>query len=268
MNLPSGKGVYVWKQETCLGKLGTPAALARFIKDLGCTWVAPKIGNGYYAWPGLEAMLDAFKAEGLYVCGWWFNYGNDGEAAAIQGHVARHRSRLDAFAHDAETAISAARARADCLAVAAAAPDMPQILNSWWSPKSHPEQPFAEWFKYVDANMPQVYPMQDTNPAGAVWRLDKSLAAYRDLGWAGPFLVAQAAFHEHGWTSTVAQMDAAHQAAVARGGLGETWWVLDQMLTDNNKAFLDAIRRHSWKPGLTLEEKVNKLWADHYPEVS
>jgi hypothetical protein len=264
MNLPSGKGVYVWNQSTCLAALKTLPALAQFIKDLGCTWVAPKIGNGYYAWPNLEAMLDAFKDAGLYVCGWWFNYGNDGEAAAMRTQVTRHKSRLDAFAHDAEVAISAARANLDCASVSAAAPELPQILNSWWSPKLHPEQPFPEWFKHVDAIMPQVYPMGDPSTLGGVWRLDRSLAEYKALGWTGPFLVASAAFHEHGWSATVAQMDAAHKANRDRGARGEAWWLLDQMLSDNNVAFLDAIRAHSWDPAVpepTDADKLATLWA-------
>jgi hypothetical protein len=109
--------------------------------------------------------------------------------------------------------------------------------------------------------------MQDLSPLGPVWRLTTSLKEYKERGWVGPVLVAGAAFHEHGWSSTVAQIDASHKAALDQGCVGEAWWVLDQMLTDNNLAFLAAIRAHVWGPQpLTDAERLARLWAAH-PEL-
>jgi hypothetical protein len=175
MILPSGKGIYLWQLATVRSVLKTDQAIVDFIKGLGCTWVYPKIGNGWLAWAGLGPFIDLCRSSGLKVGGWWYLYGNQGEREAIVKQV--KALNLDAFLYDAEgdfeiSATPAEKAHAYVLDVREAKPELPQILNSWWKPSYHPKQPWGTWIEHVDAIMPQVYQMGDVSPLGPVWRLD------------------------------------------------------------------------------------------------
>lgn len=267
--IPTGKGVYIWNLSTCRAALGTDQAILDKVKWLGCEWVYPKVGNGYYAWPNLLPFVELCHANQLKVGGWWYLYGNIGERDAIKNQI--KALPLDAFLYDAEghfenCADPAARAREYTADVRALRPTLPQILNSWWKPTVHPKQPWGAWLQGVDAVMPQVYPMQDTSPTGPESRLKVSLSEYRAKGWSGPVLVAGAAFHEAGWSSSVAQINNSHEAAVKTGCVGEAWWVFDQWVAENKADWMNAVRAHSWTAEPTLEEKVARLWAAH-PEV-
>ena len=266
VQLPQGKGMFIWKIKNCAG--GDVDAIARQAAALGLSWVAPKITAGWhtYNWrkdasgvwvddyiPALKAALDAV---GVALWGWgsvWLLNG-DREATVAKARVEQFGLQgflIDAEGQAKESADRYRQARNYSAVMGQA--DFAVGLCSYRYPEYHPELPWDELLDCCDFHAPQVYWIHGRDPAGQLGLSMSSLRVLRDL----PFVPAGPAFDEHGWCPMSTELDDFDAACQDTGCLGVIWWEWDE--ADDND-FLDVIGRHDWgvgpEPVLTLEEKV------------
>ena len=67
MNLPKGKGVYIWQHRNILG--GNPVAIADKLSEAEVSFVAIKLHDGISMWTGLENVIEKIRANGIAVGG-------------------------------------------------------------------------------------------------------------------------------------------------------------------------------------------------------
>lgn len=200
-----GKGFYIWKIRDCEG--GNPAAIAMAAKKAGHSHALIKIADGTYVYNrGLvEPLVLALEAVGIEAWGWQYTYGQrpEEEASLAAGLVDGYG--LAGFVVNAEveykTPGAQERAERYMGRLNAKRPPVKVALSSFRYPSYHPEFPFAAFMRAVDFAMPQVYWMQEHNPR---MQLRQCLAEYKQYG--KPVFPTGAAFREHGWQATGAEV--------------------------------------------------------------
>lgn len=177
MNMPSGKGIMIWKSRQCLD--GTIEAIVADCVAMGLSWVALKIGDGtndkdYASFPGkMPAAVAAFRAAGIRVWGWHYIYGGvwidkarvphaGGASPAQEAAFARrqvHELELDGYLIDGEKEfkVLSQAARADAFMDALGDLGMPVGLCSYRFPKLHATFPWQRFLEGCDFHAPQVY---------------------------------------------------------------------------------------------------------------
>lgn len=258
--IPRGKGMFVHylTQE----RLVSPAAAAKAAKAAGLDYVVLKAQDGIGTFnKGLVGpYAQAFEDEGIEVWLWAWLYGADGlgrtqakmeadktaevcQAIQPAGFVANPEDpyKRKGSAEWADTYLTALRT---------GMPDLSIGLCSFRFPSLHPEFPFRAWLGSTtgcDFHMPQVYWMKANNPAAQVVRSYNELKALRKL----PFVIVGAAFTEHGWEPTTAEMRAFHEQVVrlrAEGDvMGECWWEW-HFAAVRRPQFWKEIASHTWVP--------------------
>lgn len=243
----SGMGMLAWKVRWILGPPETYgsarlAAIGARAQELGLDWLAVKIADGPYAYnvrpPGIDDVLPAFvetlEGAGVIVAGWQYIYGR---APVQEARKAAERVRkfgLKAMIVDAEAEYKQpgmeAPARVYMRELRGLLPDIPIWLCSYRYPAYHRELPWRAFLEHADGHMPQVYWMGAHN---AGWQLRESIRQIRaletNLGIARkPILPVGAAFREHGWQPTPAEMvefhGTAQDLAVQEDIRGVSWW--------------------------------------------
>jgi len=208
MNLPKGKGWFIWNVSAC--ENGDPAAIAAVARAAGISHVLIKIADGLIPWNGnlVAPVARALRAIGVQVFGWHYVYSFSpiGEAAIAVNRM--QELQLDGLVYNAEHQFRDNpnnRAAANTLLARTRdrLPGIPIGLSSYRYPRYHPKFPWREFLFGVDFNMPQVYWIHATN-AGA--QLRASYDEFRAMAPRLPFIPTGAAFKEHGWTSTPAQI--------------------------------------------------------------
>jgi hypothetical protein len=138
-------------------------------------------------------------------------------------------------------------------------PDIPIALSSYRYPSFHPQVPWKDFLEKCDFNMPQVYWMQNHNPADQLMR---SVREFQALVPFRPIIPTGAAFREDGWSPTVDDvvefMDTARSLNLAgvnfwewancRLYLPKVWsdiqdyaWQRNEPVTDITQKYIDAL---------------------------
>lgn len=252
--IPKGKGMFVWQLKS--GRIAPPAQAARQAREARLTWVALKAqdGIGAYNAEGLAAFAQAFDGEGVEVWLWGYLHGADWFRRS-QALMEANRT-LDVCADilpagwiadpEAEYKRPGASEWANTYltALRSQMPDLSVGLCTYRYPSLHPEFPWRAWLGSqtgCDFHMPQVYWQQSHNPAQQLLRSVNELRALRDL----PVVPVGAAYTEHGWEPSVAELDAFHDQVSRLGLPGECWWEW-YFATVRRPQFWQAIAQHAW----------------------
>ena len=202
----AGKGFYIWKIPLCEG--GDPARIAAAAQEAELSHVLIKIADGIYQYNRglIEALVTALRAVNISPWGWQYTYGQRPEEEASLAAGLVDGLGLDGHVVNAEveykTPDAQERAERFMGRLKAKMPQgVPIALSSYRYPSYHPEFPFATFMRGCDMAMPQVYWMQAHN-AGA--QLRQSVAEYKQFG--KPYFPTGAAFMEHGWKATGADV--------------------------------------------------------------
>lgn len=231
-----GKGQYIWQVPEA--ERGNPQAIAQAAQEARLSHVLIKVAEGVWRYnvtqQGIDLVqpvIEALHAVGIEVWGWQYVYGNNpnGEAA-----VAIRRCReldLDGYVINAEAEYKqpgkAPAAELYTRQVREGIPShIPLALSSYRWPYFHLELPWREFLARCDLNMPQVYWIHGTNPPG---QLQRTLVEFERLSRErgvrhAPIFPTGAAFREHGWQPTPAEVLAFMQAAEEFGLEGFNFW--------------------------------------------
>ncbi|GAB4523470.1 MAG: hypothetical protein Fur0018_06310 [Anaerolineales bacterium] len=203
----TGKGYYIWKIAQCEG--GNVQAIAQTARQAGLTYVLIKVANGVstynFDWQHkidmVPPLVQALKAQGLQAWGWQYVYGNDPLQEADMAIARVTQLGLDGFIVNAEAEYKqpgkAAAAETYMKRLRKALPNTPLGLSSYRFPSYHPQLPWKEFLTYCDYNMPQVYWMQNHNPAA---QLRQTVREFQGRTPMRPLVPTGATFSEHNWT--------------------------------------------------------------------
>jgi Putative peptidoglycan binding domain len=155
-----GNGMWIWQMEKTEG--GDVDKIAARAAAAGIGTVFVKAGDGTTPWPQFNPLLiGALHAHGIKACAWQFVYGNSpaGEADVA---IAAIRAGADCFVIDAESAYEGKYAAAQTYMTAlraAVGADYPIGLTSFPYVDYHPGLPFSVFLGPggAQANLPQVY---------------------------------------------------------------------------------------------------------------
>lgn len=229
INLPTGKGMYIWQISQCEG--GDPVSIAQAARTAGLGHVLIKLADGSYPYQiGADGQLldmtpyvEALQDKGVEVWGWGYAYGYDpiGEAAIAARYVLT--LGLAGWVIDAEKEYKGRRDAARRL-VSELRQRLPSAsigLSSYRYPSLHPEFPWAELRSGCDFDAPQVYWEQAHNPAAQLARCVREFASFKRRL---PLIPTGAAYKCDGWSSTPTD---AGEYILACEGLGlpaYNWW--------------------------------------------
>ncbi len=227
-----GKGFYIWRISRVEG--GDVNTIAEMAERAQLTHVLLKIADGtksYNIVNGQDlarALTNALHQRGIQAWGWHYVYGYDplGEARIAIQRV--KELRLDGYVIDAEAQYKEpgkdVAARKFMQALRNGLPDIPVALSSYRFPSYHPQLPWREFLEKCDYNMPQVYWMFATNPAA---QLARCVREFQNITPFRPIIPTGAAFSEHGWTPSPAEvkefLDAARELNLSAANFWE-WY--------------------------------------------
>jgi hypothetical protein len=254
LNLPRGKGVYIWTPSQIF-----KGDIAKIVAELVRTKtqvVAIKVHDGTAVNKTLGPLIDAIRAAGIAVGGWGFNYlrwNPLGEAkAAIQacklykldfylidaeGHAKGMFNPAKIFAHAILGHYGSVIGKIDC----------PIGLNSYRYPTYHLSLPWEELLAACDFVVPQCY-WRDGDPVVEINRSKKDYKArfpnHPMLGIAGDMYL------EHGIKPTseevVRFLDTIRNDPVTQFTL---MWAMDQ--NESTPELWEAYASYNWSKGTT-----------------
>lgn len=259
-----GKGMYLWRTMNAEG--GNPAAIAEAAVQAGLTHVLVKIADGrgtyntykiengrqrYNAQGGVDqvpAVISALRARGIRAWGWQYIYGHDPQLEARVAIQRIQQFNLEGFVVNAEIEFEAkgmaGPARTYMQELRKTLPNTTIALSSFRYPMMHRALPWETFLEYCDLNMPQVYWVGGNNPGA---QLERSIRENMSLGVTRPIFPTGAAYGEHGWRATPAQVTAFLQAAKSLGMPGANFW---------EWSFARAKNAELWNPVATFDWPV------------
>lgn len=238
----SGKGYYIHY----LSRLSAPVVMAQQCVDAGITHIIVKIADGalpynkvkivngrliHNAVDGqdlVKPLVPAMKARGVQVWGFQYIYGRKPADEAQIGSTRALELGLDGFVINAEKEFKepnmsrAAKTYGSGLWMNLHG-EMPIAFSSYRYPQLHP-LPYNEFLTYCDLNMPQVYWAGTTDPKAPALQLKKSVDQYNALSVKRPIFPTGAAYKEHGWQPTNAQVYEFMKACKDMGFDGCNFW--------------------------------------------
>jgi hypothetical protein len=172
MDLPTGRGFYLWKMPSC--ERGDVTRIIERCVRTGVSWLAIKAGDQGHVWAQFTPVLvKQLQAAGIRVFGW--SYDVPGQALA-QAKVVRHVLDCGAngFITDSEiewdnATVPDAAAREYVHAIGDAAPGFLVLDAPWPIIRSHGAFPFTEFGRLVGGRCPQVYWVEMTGGAEDVF---------------------------------------------------------------------------------------------------
>ena len=207
----SGKGMYIWKIRNCEG--ADIQAIVSKAKKANLDHVVIKIADGPYGYNYIDgvdmakALCDALKAEGITPYGFQYIYGVDPRGEALTAVRRMRETGCLGFVINAEQEY---RDLVNNEAVAGiymsylSFPE-PKALSTYRYPEIHPTFPYEVFLSGCSVNMPQVYWMQETDTDAPIDNLDECIRQYEEFSDV-PIVPTGAAFCEHGWCASVAQI--------------------------------------------------------------
>jgi hypothetical protein len=245
---PTGKGYFIWQLERCAN--GHPGRLAEQAQRAGLSWVAFKTHNGTATRNGnITPHVAALKAAGIECWGWGYCYGINPTGEADIALRRTHQFGLDGYFIDAEaeykTAGARSKARLFIERMRADAPELPLGLCSYRYPSVHRELPWDVFLPACDFHAPQVYWLEDPDPAAPIYNLQRSyreLTALRAL----PFIpIGVCSPNDAGtWLPTSVQVDNFDRAARDAGLPGVGWWSWEH--AERRLVMWSSISMHNW----------------------
>lgn len=268
-----GKGFFIWKIQRVEG--GDVQAIAEMAVRAQLSHVLFKIADGTRTYNIVQghdlarALADALHQRGVQAWGWHYVYGDDpvGEANIAIQRV--QELDLDGYVIDAEAQYKApgkdVAARKFMSTLRNGLPDTPVALSSYRYPSYHPQLPWREFLEKCDYNMPQVYWMFATNPDA---QLARCVREFQNLAPFRPIIPTGAAFTEHGWQPSPAEvkrfLDAARQLNLSAANFWE-WY--DARHIPNMWA---TIRDYPWPlaggPPQDIVERLLAAWNTRDPD--
>lgn len=286
--MATGKGAMVWRIREWFG--GNVATQIAQCKDLRLDWLALKIVDGTFErWEGtlahqnadyLPELIPALRENGIKPIGWGWTYGRGtalpypsiaiSEARLTGDLMDKHA--LDEYLIDAEGPYKrpllnmAAEATKYVNELRIGLPNARLGLCSYRFPSVQTSFPFREFLARCDEHNPQVYWLDETSQTAGAENLAES---FRELQAIKPLTFAPIGptyLYANRWRATGVQIRLFLEKAVALACIGAGFWALEKANPDQ----LSAIRSFQWPgaqpPPLTIEAKVDRLWAAH-PEL-
>jgi hypothetical protein len=271
-----GKGFFTWKIPVC--ENGDVEAIASQAKTAGLTHVLVKVANGIYSYnmdatTGIDYALlltHALRARQIKVWGWHYCYGNNPNGEASKAIQRIQQLDLDGYVIDAENEYKQPGKREAAKKFMAqlrrALPEFPLALSSYRFPSYHPELPWREFLEKCDYNMPQVYWMKATN-AGE--QLTQCVRQFQAMTPRRPIIPTGAAFREHGWQSTPAEVLDFLKTAKSLNLSGANFWEWSDARSGNLPGIWEAVRDFSWTgiaPQKDICEKLFEAYSTRDPQ--
>lgn len=240
----SGKGMFVWQIPRC----GQAQQIADLAALAGFNYVLIKVADGTGAYHGeydnptdyVTPLVEALRANQVQPVGWHYVYGaNPAGEAAIALQRIRQYSLRD-YVLDAEKEYKGRNSQAAqfMAALRDGAPEVSFGLSSYRFPTLHPELPWAEFRAECDYDAPQVYWQSAHNPGAQLRRCVTEFGRFkRQL----PLIPTGAAYREHGWEPTAAEVIEFIQTARELGLGGINYWELYDALYVLPAAVWEAI---------------------------
>lgn len=208
-----GKGFFLWQIKNCEG--GNTTQIALEAQEAGLSHVLIKVAGGVYPYNYdwnkqvdlVPPLVNALHSLGIQAWGWHYVYGNDPSGEARVAIKRIRELNLDGFVIDAEAPYkesgktTAARTFMSELR-SGVGNNYPLALSSYRYPSLHPI-PWNEFLKKCDYNMPQVYWIGAHNPGA---QLNRTLQEFQSFPYRPPIIPTGAAFTEHGWSATAAEV--------------------------------------------------------------
>ncbi len=152
----AGKQLWIWEISQSLG--GNIESIVSLGKDLGVSGFLVKAHDGRAVWPQFQQVLGPLKQAGFLVGAWGYVYSSDiaGEADAAQTVI---DAGADWYVFDGESSFNGAAAAADQLGgmIRRKNPNLTIGYAPFALPNDHPNFPYAEFSKYCEVCLPQVY---------------------------------------------------------------------------------------------------------------
>ena len=206
-----GKGFFIWKIPYC--EKGDPLAIASRAQEAQLTHVLIKVAetvHAYNIYEGVDlvpAVVRQLHDRGIQALGWHYIRGNYPLAEANRAIERVQALGLDGYVIDAEGSFKergkAAAASKFMDRLRDGLPEMPIALSSYRYPSYHPQLPWREFLEGCDFNMPQVY-WKFAHNAGE--QLSRCVREFQSLEPTRPIIPTGAAFKEHGWKPTTAEV--------------------------------------------------------------
>lgn len=206
-----GKGYFIWQIPNCEG--GDPNAIAALAKQANLSHVLIKVADtqfSYNIYNGVDVvppLVQALRARKIEVWGWHYVKGDDPLPEADKAIERVQTLNLDGYVIDAEAQYKEPgkfeAARKFMNRLRAGLPDTPVALSSYRYPSYHPQIPWREFLEKCDYNMPQVY-WKHANNAGD--QLIRSVREFQAMTPNRPIIPTGAAFREHGWQPSPAEV--------------------------------------------------------------
>ena len=258
-----GKGIYIWQIDRCEnGNVNQIAALAAQAK---LSHVLIKVADGTQEYgrnaPKAAALVLALRSKGISPWGWQYVYGHDPVPEARIAIQQIQKYHLDGFIVNAEAEYKQsgrkAAAQAYMNTLRNALPQLPIGLSSYRFPSYHPQLPWREFLGKCDINFPQVYWQGAHNPA---LQLQRSLREFQGMTPVRPYFPTGAAYSEHNWQPTRADIEAFMREAQILNLPGVNFW---EWAPARALGFWDTIANFEWdatpKPKDIAEKFIDAL---------
>ncbi|RPI35175.1 MAG: hypothetical protein EHM70_00445 [Chloroflexota bacterium] len=263
-----GKGFFTWKVANC--EAGNTTAIASLAKAANLTHILVKIANGsatYNVDPTsgvdlAQRLVQALHAVGIQAYGWHYVYG---DSPISEANIAIQRILqlgVDGYIIDAEAEYKkpgkkeAAKKFMNQLRLTL--PNLPIGLSSYRYPSYHPELPWREFLEKCDFNMPQVYWMQAHNPGE---QLNRCVREFQAMTPYRPIIPTGAAFREHGWQPTAAEVLEFLQTAKRLNLAGANFWEWSDARSGKLPGLWEQIRDFSWTQAPAPQDITERLIA-------
>jgi hypothetical protein len=189
----------------------------------------------------------ALRSRGIRVWGWQYIYGHD---PRLEARVAIERIKqfqLDGFVINAEIEFEQRGMHVPAATymqeLRLNLPNVTLALSSFRYPRMHP-LPWDTFLEYCDLNMPQVYWVGGSNPGA---QLERSIREFQSLNVYRPIFPTGAAYGEHGWRATPAQVTNFLQAVKANGLPGCNFWEWS-FARQKNSELWNPVKDFAWEP--------------------
>ncbi len=243
-----GKGFYLWKIAKTEG--GDADAIADVAAQAGLSHVLIKIADGGYKYNYdftnkidlVPPVVLALRKRGIAAWGWHYVRGDN---PATEARVAIDRVKalgLDGYVIDAEAEYKGRHNQAGQF-MNLLRKDLPNTviaLSSYRYPSYHPTLPWRQFLTQCDFNMPQVYWQGSTNPAA---QLQRTLNEFKNLTPQRPIVPTGAAYAEHNWQPTPAQITEFMDEARRQKLTGANFW---EWTAARALGYWDGIAQYSW----------------------
>jgi hypothetical protein len=248
-----GKGFFTWWLVNV--EKGNVQAIASLAKAADLTHVLIKVADGPVIYnvdrvTGYDhalAAAQALRAQGIKVWAWHYVYGDNPDGEASMAIRRCHQIQADGYVINAEQEYKRSgmrdRARRFMSLLRTSLPNLPMALSSYRYPSLHPELPWREFLNGVDISMPQVYWMKATNPAQ---QLIRTVREYQAMTPLRPIVPTGAAFREHGWQPSVAEVLEFLNTAKSLNLQAVNFWEWSNARSGNLPGVWEAIRDYAW----------------------